>query len=89
MLYQHGNQKDGVTELLILYSYTICFRFLQFSEIFIFCPLLFHRSDSELHNGGESRMRRGKRVPFQGDKGTCHFTYFQIYVIFLLSFKRE
>jgi uncharacterized membrane protein (GlpM family) len=41
MLYQHGNEKVGVTVLLILYSYTNCFRFLQFNEIFIFPPYYF------------------------------------------------
>jgi hypothetical protein len=67
MLYQHGNQKDGVIVLLILYSYINCFRYLQFSEIFTYFPLLFHLTDSELHNGGESRMWRGERLPFQGN----------------------
>jgi hypothetical protein len=81
MLCQHGNQKDGVTVLLIFYSNIICFRFLQISNIFIFSPHLFHHTDSKLHNGGEIRMWRGKRVPFQGDTSTCYFCYFQIFII--------
>jgi hypothetical protein len=78
---------------LLYYWYCIAISFISaFCNLVkssFFLSLLFHHTDSELRDGEESRMWRGKRVPFQDDKGTYYFSYFQILLFLLLSLKRE